>query len=115
MVVEDEFLVASLIEHMLEDAGCLVSGPFPRLAAAVNGATHENCDAAVLDVNLAGEQIFPVAEILSRRNIPFLFVTGYNGGSMPREYADCPRLQKPFKYLELVHALSDLVRPTGAA
>jgi DNA-binding response OmpR family regulator len=115
MVVEDEFLVANLIEHMLEDAGCSVSGPFPRLAEAVDGAAHESCDAAVLDVNLAGERIYPVAEILSRRKIPFLFVTGYDGGALPREYASRPRLHKPFKSAELLHALKDLVRPAGTA
>ena len=113
MVVEDEFLVANLIEHMLEDAGCAVWGPFPRLAEAVDGAAHADCDAAVLDVNLAGERIFPVAEILARRNIPFLFVTGYDGGSLPKEYAGRPRLHKPFRSAELLGALSDLVRPSG--
>jgi DNA-binding response OmpR family regulator len=113
MVVEDEFLVANLIEHMLEDAGCAISGPFPRLAEAVDGAKREPCDAAILDVNLAGERIFPVAEILARRNIPFMFVTGYDGGSMPLEYAGCPRLHKPFKSAELLHALRDLLRPAA--
>lgn len=115
MVVEDEFLVANLIEHMLEDAGCAVSGPFPRLAEAVDGAEHEPCDAAVLDVNLAGERIYPVAEILSQRNIPFLFVTGYDGVSMPSEYAGRPHLRKPFKSAELLHALKGLVQPAGPA
>src|SRR5882724_2298726 len=77
LLVEDEYLVAALIEEILEIAGCIVTGPIPRLAQAVDAADHEACDAAVLDVNLAGERIYPVADILSRRNIPFVFVTGY--------------------------------------
>ena len=115
MVVEDEYLVASLIEQMLEIAGCEVAGPIPRLAEAVQAAKNEACDAAILDVNLAGQQVVPVAEILSRRNIPFLFVTGYGSGSLPAAYAGCPRLGKPFKTAELLDAVSDLVRAAGSA
>ena len=109
LLVEDEYLVASLIEEMLEIAGCIVTGPIPRLAQAVDAADRETCDAAVLDVNLAGERIYPVADILSRRNIPFVFVTGY--GVLPGEYANRPRLCKPFKVEDLLDTLSDIVKP----
>ena len=108
LLVEDEYLVASLIEEMLEIAGCIVTGPIPRLAKAVDAADRETCDAAVLDVNLAGERIYPVADILSRRNIPFVFVTGY--GVLPGEYANRPRLCKPFKMADLLDTLSDIVK-----
>ena len=108
LLVEDEYLVASLMEEVLETAGCIVTGPIPRLAEAVDAADHERCDAAVLDVNLAGERIYPVADILSRRNIPFVFVTGY--GVLPGEYAKRPRLCKPFKMADLLDTLSDIVR-----
>jgi len=108
LLVEDEYLVASLIEEMLEIAGCIVTGPIPRLAQAVDAADRETCDAAVLDVNLAGERIYPVADILSRRNIPFVFVTGY--GVLPGEYANRPRLCKPFKMADLLDTLSDIVK-----
>jgi hypothetical protein len=67
----------------------------------------------VLDVNLAGERIFPVADILARRNLPFVFVTGYGANTLPSEYAACPRLHKPFKRAELLAALSSLV--TGSS
>ena len=109
LLVEDEYLVASLIEEILETAGCIVTGPIPRLAEAVDAADRERCDAAVLDVNLAGERIYPVADILSRRNIPFVCVTGY--GVLPGEYANRPRLCKPFKMADLLSALSALVKP----
>jgi DNA-binding response OmpR family regulator len=112
LLVEDEYLVASLIEEMLEIAGCIVTGPIPRLAQAVDAADREACDAAVLDVNLAGERIYPVADILSRRNIPFVFVTGY--GVLPGEYANRPRLCKPFKMADLLGTLSDIVKTAPA-
>jgi DNA-binding response OmpR family regulator len=115
LVVEDEFLVALLIEEILESAGCVVSGPIPRLAEALDAARSEACDAAVLDINLAGERVFPVAKILSRRNIPFLFVTGYSTGALPGEYVERPRICKPFKIADLLGALSNIARPAAAA
>ena len=111
LVVEDEFLVAVLIQEMLETAGCVVSGPIPRIAEALDAAGHETYDAAVLDVNLAGDRIDPVARALSRRNVPFVFVTGYSMGALPEEYAGRPRLCKPFKMADLLSALSTLVNP----
>jgi DNA-binding response OmpR family regulator len=110
LVVEDEFLVATLIEDMLEAAGCVVLGPIPRVAEALNAVDQGTYDAAVLDVNLGGDRIDPVADALSRRNVPFAFVTGYGTGALPREYADRPRLCKPFKMAELIGLLANLVR-----
>ena len=107
LLVEDEYLVASLIGDILGTAGCIVTGPIPRLAEAVDAADHRVCDAAVLDVNLSGERVYPVADILSRRNIPFIFVTGYGMSALPREYADRPRLSKPFRTGELLCWLSN--------
>jgi DNA-binding response OmpR family regulator len=92
LVVEDEFLVATLIEDMLVAAGCVVAGPIPRLSEALDAVNSRTFDAAVLDVNLAGHRVFPVAEALSRRNVPFVFVTGYGSGVLPGEYAERPRL-----------------------
>jgi len=108
LVVEDEYLVAALMEDMLASAGCVVAGPIPRLAQALDAASSEACDVAVLDVNLAGERVYPVADILAQRNVPFVFVTGY--GVLPGEYANRPRLCKPFKMTELLDTLSDIVK-----
>ncbi|MBO0735060.1 MAG: response regulator [Alphaproteobacteria bacterium] len=110
LVVEDEFLVALLIEDMLSAAGCVVSGPIPRLAEALEAVGHESYDAAVLDVNLGGERIDPVADALSQRNVPFAFVTGYGAAAMPDGYSDRPRLRKPFKTADLIGTLTDLLR-----
>ena len=108
LVVEDEYLVATLMENMLASAGCVVAGPIPRLAQALDAASSEACVVAVLDVNLAGERVYPVADILAQRNVPFVFVTGY--GVLPGEYANRPRLCKPFKMTELLDTLSDIVK-----
>ena len=115
LIVEDEFLVATLIEDMLTSAGCIVSGPIPRVAEALDAVHRETIDAAVLDVNLAGDRIDPVADVLSRRNVPFVFVTGYSSGALPREYAARPRLCKPFKIADLLDKLSGAVAPPSTS
>jgi DNA-binding response OmpR family regulator len=109
LVVEDEFLVASLIEEMLSSAGCVVSGPMPRVRDALDAMGRDTYDAAILDVNLAGERIDPVAEALSRRKVPFMFVTGYTAGALPTQFAERPRLCKPFKMSDLLATLSVLL------
>jgi two-component SAPR family response regulator len=114
LVVEDDYLIAQLLDEMLRSIGCVVLGPLPRLADALDAAARETCDVAVLDVNLGGERVYPVAEVLSERNVPFVFVTGYSSGALPREYAEQPRLGKPFKAQQLIRALSNLVEvPIG--
>ena len=109
LVVEDEFLVASVIQQMLESAGCAVVGPVARVGDAVAAAETQPCDAAVLDVNLAGERVDPVADALSRRNVPFAFVTGYIRAGLPRAHAMRPRLCKPFRMADLIDTVSRLV------
>ena len=111
LVVEDEYLVAILIEEILQSAGCVVMGPVPRLPEALDAIDHEDYDVAVLDVNLAGERINPVADALSERNVPFLFVTGYGTNALPSEYAERPHICKPFRMAELLGALSSVVNP----
>ena len=111
LVVEDEYLVASLIEQILESAGCIVTGPIPRLPEALDAAHHETCDAAVLDVNLGGERIDPVADALCERDVPFLFVTGYGANALPGEYPGRPRVNKPFRMTDLLFALSSILKP----
>ena len=111
LVVEDEYLVATLMEDMLASAGCIVAGPIPRLALALDAASKEACEVAVLDVNLAGERVYPVADILAQRNVPFVFVTGYGPNALPPDYAKLPRICKPFRMAELLGTLSDLVKP----
>lgn len=101
LVVEDEGAVAMLIEEMLEDLGCVVVASVARLAKASDVARSIEVDLAVLDVNLAGQLVFPVAEILRDRNIPFFFSTGYGASGLQGEFALRPVLHKPFSQKEL--------------
>ena len=113
LVVEDEFLIATLIEDMLESAGCVVCGPIPRVAEALDAVGEDTYDAAVLDVNLGGNRVDPVADALARRSIPFMFVTGYNTATLPAKYSERPRLCKPFRMAELLSTLSALMKTTS--
>ena len=113
LVVEDEYLVAALIEQILESAGCIVMGPVARVPEALDAVDHDDYDAAVLDVNLAGERINPVADALSERDVPFMFVTGYGANALPSEYAERPHIGKPFRMAELLGMLSSILKCDG--
>jgi DNA-binding response OmpR family regulator len=102
LVVEDEFIVAMGLEMVLTDAGYLVAGPLGRVDQALEAATNETFDAALLDVNVRGEEIYPVAEVLTRRGIPFAFLTGYGREAIAPEWTDATVLPKPFKAAELL-------------
>ena len=110
LIVEDEMLVAIHIEDMLLDLGHEVTAIAGRLAAALTLAADADLDAAILDVNLAGEQSFPVADILAGRDIPFLFATGYGLQGVEDRFHSRTVLQKPFRSEELQEALAGLSR-----
>jgi CheY-like chemotaxis protein len=101
LVVEDEGSVALLIESMLEELGCEVAASAPTLAKAMITAAAEVFDLAMLDVNLDGQLVFPVAEILQRRRLPFLFSTGYGRIGVPDKFKEYEVLSKPFTIEEL--------------
>jgi DNA-binding response OmpR family regulator len=97
LVVEDETLVAMLIEDVLVDAGFDVVGPFGQAAKAITSLGNETVDAAILDVNLGGgERSYSVASELSERGVPYMFLTGYGRSGIDPRYAGVPVLQKPF-------------------
>lgn len=96
LVVEDEAMVAMSLEDVITDLGLQVVGPVARLDKALPIAGSEDLAGAILDVNIAGEQIYPVAEVLAARSIPFVFVTGYNAGGLREDFRSRPVLQKPF-------------------
>ena len=97
LVVEDESLVAMLLETILEDMGCATLGPISTVdeAMAVIGE-GQAFDGALLDVNVAGKEIFPVAKALKERGVPFVFSTGYGEGGLPPEWRGQSTIQKPF-------------------
>lgn len=105
LLVEDELLVAMLVEDLLFDEGCVVVGPFARLREAIEAAGTEALDVAILDVNIAGEKTYPVAEVLSARRIPFLFVSGYGQAAIPADRPSWRACAKPFRPCELVAML----------
>jgi CheY-like chemotaxis protein len=106
LLVEDENLVAVLLEDMLAELGHSVVGPVARLKKALEMAQHEAIDLAILDVNINGEHAYPVAEALSARGIPFVFSTGYGESGLPPRYRGHPTLQKPFQQRDLERLLA---------
>jgi DNA-binding response OmpR family regulator len=111
LVVEDEFLVSLTTIDLLESIGCEVVGPIARLAAAVQLAQSESLDAAVLDINIAGEMIWPVAEELQRKGVPILFLSAYPQlNVIPVFFAAAPRLEKPLEQNRLLRHLSAIWR-----
>ena len=96
ILVEDETLVAMMMEDLLADLGCDIVGSFADLSLALRwlAAQDDPPDGAVLDVNLGGQMVFPLAEALERRGVPFAFATGYGALSEPR-FQHAPVLHKP--------------------
>ncbi len=97
LLVEDEALVAMLLETILEDMGCIPVGPAGTVEEGLAMvADPAPLDAALLDVNVAGRQVFPIAEALKARGVPFVFSTGYGESGLPDEWRGHPTVQKPF-------------------
>jgi two-component sensor histidine kinase/CheY-like chemotaxis protein len=103
LLVEDEALVAMMMRDILLELGLSVAGPFCTPAEAVTAARDDGVDAAILDVNLGGELIYPVADALAARGVPFVFVTGYGAESIDGRFAHVPILQKPIERQVLQH------------
>lgn len=110
LVVEDEMLVSLLIEEILADEQCIVVGPFDRVADALVAARNETIDLAVLDVNIDGVKVYPVAEVLDARHIPFVFLSGYGRQAIPSDKPNWQVCSKPFKPDELAELLIEQVR-----
>ena len=106
LVVEDESLVALDIETMREEMGCRVVASVPRLVKALDLASRLDFDLAVLDINLAGEVVYPLAFRLAERGIPFVFSTGYSTADLPTELRGRPILRKPVMMASLKRAVA---------
>jgi CheY-like chemotaxis protein len=109
LVVEDEYLIRMLLEDMLSDLGYSIAAAVGTVAEASALASKGDFNAAILDVNLDGQEIYPVADILKERGLPFVFVTGYGERALPDRYRDRPALQKPFQAEQLSKALTGLI------
>ena len=108
LVVEDEYFIASDLKRALTTEGAIVVGPVGSLAAGLSLA-EEPIDAAVLDVNLNEAMSFPIADKLRSRGVPYMFLTGYDGWSLPAQYRDAARLAKPFPPQNVVAMVRSLV------
>lgn len=96
LVVEDETLITMLLEDILSELGCSLAGSAATLRQAQDMAQTLSPQAAILDVNLGGDPVFPVAEQLVARNIPIVFASGYGSSGLPERWQGYPTLPKPF-------------------
>lgn len=108
LIVEDEALVAMLVEDALLDAGCRIIGPAATVAEALALLEAELPEAAVLDLNLSGETSAPVADALVQQGVPFLVASGYGAAGLPEGHRGVPVLAKPYDPGELTAALARL-------
>jgi CheY-like chemotaxis protein len=105
LLVEDEGPVAMLVEAMLDDLGCTVVLSAASVREALELVRRGGFDVALLDVNLAGEKVFPVADELRRLGVPFAFASGYGADGLRPDLKDVPIIQKPFQLGDLEAAL----------
>jgi DNA-binding response OmpR family regulator len=105
-LVEDEVMIRMMVADMLEELGYRVVAEAGEINEALKLAQTTEFDIAILDVNVNGKVISPVAEMIQSRNRPFIFATGYGSSGLPPEYRDRPALQKPFQ-LETLSKMID--------
>lgn len=105
LVVEDEMMLAMLIEDMLGDFGCEIVGPAASAAAALALMGAKALDAAVIDVNLRGKKSYAVVDALKARGLPFVFLTGCDAGPLQGLYPNSLVVPKPILQIELELAL----------
>jgi DNA-binding response OmpR family regulator len=96
-LVEDEVMIRMMVADMLEELGCTVAAEAGDIAEALRLAEATTFDIAILDVNVNGKVISPVADVIQAKGRPFIFATGYGSAGLPEQYRDRPALQKPFQ------------------
>jgi len=114
LVAEDEFAIAMFLVDYLELKGVQVVGPAGDLAALGRLVDEQPIDVALLDINLGGQQVYPLADRLVEAGIPFLLTSGYDD-NVPSRFADVPRCAKPYHIQALAQQLGTLVQATRAA
>jgi CheY-like chemotaxis protein len=115
LLVEDELVVGLFMQDLLKAIGYRPTDPIGRLSEAIHAATHERFAGAILDMNLNGEIVYPLAELLTQQRVPFLFVTGYAPGSLDPRFNQVPILQKPVVQDELAGALNLVLKSRSEA
>jgi CheY-like chemotaxis protein len=112
-LVEDEVMIRMMVADMLEELGYSVAAEAGEIGEAMKLAQSAEFDLAILDVNVNGKMISPVADLIKARQRPFIFATGYGSSGLPEEYRDRPSLQKPFQIETLAKAIASAL--TGPA
>jgi len=105
LIVEDEYFLAQDLVDFFQDLGVQVLGPAASVSEALRLLESAEVQGAILDVNLRGERVYPVADVLRQRHVPFVFASGYGGELEPRAYADVPRCIKPVDFGVLAQTL----------
>ncbi len=109
-LVEDEVMIRMMVADMLEELGYRVAAEAGEINEALKLAQSTEFDFAILDVNVNGKVISPVAELIQARNLPFIFATGYGSSGLPEEYRDRPALQKPFQLETLARVIATTMK-----
>ena len=104
-LVEDEVMIRMMVADMLGELGYSIAAEAGEITEAIRLAQSAEFDFAILDVNVNGKVISPVADLIAARNRPFIFATGYGSSGLPAEYRDRPALQKPFQIETLARAI----------
>ena len=110
LIAEDEFLVGIQLEEDLRSAGCSIVGPFSSLAMATRASRRERFDLAILDINLNGDRVYPLADELSARGVPFIFLSGYIPAELPERFRHAPQIMKPHDSAALIKEMRTVVR-----
>ena len=112
LIAEDEYMLASAIRRELQAEGAVIVGPAPTLERTLDLIErHTALDAAILDINLQGIKVFPAADVLRERGIPFVFATGYDTTIIPSHFADVVRCEKPVESGKIAAALARVIKP----
>ena len=113
-LVEDEVMIRMMVADMLEELGYRVAAEAGEIDEALKLAQSADFDLAILDVNVNGKVISPVAELIKARNRPFIFATGYGSAGVPEQYRDRPALQKPFQIETLAKMIDSALKSAAA-
>jgi CheY-like chemotaxis protein len=111
LIVEDELMIRMMLEDMLDDLGFEVAATAGQVDEAVRLVNDTEFDVAILDMNLNGQAVAPVVEVLEKRGLPYVFATGYDDRGLPDAHRGRPTLQKPFQQEHLERALNSVLTP----